>query len=147
MTIYVSQHKRGTNDQSSNNVRKKVLWLLWKTVWSHLKKLEMELSHSLATLSGYVSKRMKRKDSGRFVHCVHSRIVSNWSAMKMNEEFICGWKDKTQWHIQEIEYFPDTFLKTYMNLRDTMLLIEVSQSQNTNTLWSQLHKVLGLISS
>lgn len=111
MTTYVSWHKRATNGQSSNNVRKKVLWLLWKTVWSHPKKLEMELPHSLATLSRYVAKRIKRKDSGRFAHFVHSRIVSNWSAMKMNEEFICGWKDKTRWYIQEIEYFPDTFFK------------------------------------
>lgn len=69
----------------------------------------MELPHSLATLSGYIAKRMRRKDSRRFVHCVHSRIVSNRSAMKTNEEFTCGWKDKTQWYIQEIECYPDTF--------------------------------------
>ena len=60
----------------------KLVWPLWKTVQSFLKKLKIELPYRTSTL-GYISKRKKNINSKRYMHPnVHSSVIYNCQDME-----------------------------------------------------------------
>ena len=113
-----------------------MIWLLWKTVWSFLKKLKIELLSDLAIpLLGIHPKEVKL-GSGRVI-CTPMFIGALFTIAKIWEQPICPSTDewvKNMFYIHTMEYYSDFQTKeliifmTWIKL-EYIMLSEISQSQ------------------
>ena len=116
----------------------KLIQPLWRTVWSFLKKLKIELPYdpAIPLLGIYTDKTIIQKDTCTlmFIATLFT-IARTWKQPKCpsTEEWI-----KKMWHIYTMEYYSaiqrneiGSFVETWMDL-ETVIQNEVSQKEKNN---------------
>ena len=78
--------------------------LLWKKVWTFLKKLNRTTIRSNNSISGYMPQRIESRDSNRYLYTiVYSRIIHN--SQKDGNNPNVHWQMDKMWYMHTMEYY------------------------------------------
>ena len=113
---------------------------LWRTVWTFLKKLEIELPYDPAVplLGIYPEKAIIQKDT-----CTPMFIEALFTIARSWKQPTCPSTDEwiKLWYIYTMEYYSaikrnesESFVETWMDL-ETVIQSEVSQKRKTNIVY------------
>lgn len=120
----------------------KLMQPLWKTVWSFLKKLRLELQYH-STPAYILEEKPKRQTGKKYLHPnVHWSIIYNCQNTEATQVSINRWMDKKKmWYIGILlshkKEWIFAFAATWMDLEDIMLS-EISQREilyDTTYMW------------